>query len=189
MLWALPAGADGLSITPDLADLSVTIKGEVQAIARAGADPALQCPPDCVQPMQASPGGQTLGALEVIGFLRAKVATDAGRVLDVRLPAEFAAAHLPGAINVPLATLAAENPYRDDILQALGASKTAAGLDFSAAPLLVIYASGPGNDLAANGVRALVEAGYPVDKVLYFRGGLQEWQQFGLTVLGAADQG
>lgn len=189
MLWALPAGADGLSITPDLADLSVTIKGETLAIARAGADPTLQCPPDCVQPMQAAPGGQTLGALEVIGFLRAKVATDAGRVLDVRLPAEFAAAHLPGAINVPLATLAAENPYRDDILQALGASKTAAGLDFSAAPLLVIYASGPGNDLAANGVRALVEAGYPVDKVMYFRGGLQEWQQFGLTVLGAADQG
>ena len=189
MLWALPAGAEGLSITPDLTDLTVSIKGQSLAIARAGDDPAIQCPPDCVQPMQAAPGGQTLGALEVIGFLRAKVATEHGRVLDVRLPAEFAATHLPGAINVPFATLAAENPYRDDILQALGASKTAAGLNFGAAPLLVVYATGPGNDLAARAVRALVEGGYPIDKILYFRGGLQEWQQFGLTVSGAGDQG
>jgi rhodanese-related sulfurtransferase len=188
-LWAVPAGAEGLSITPDLADLSVTIKGETLSIARLGVDGELQCPPHCVQPMQAAPGGQTLGALEVIGFLRAKVATDQGRILDVRLPAEFATTHLPGAINVPLATLVAENPYRDDILQALGATKTAEGLDFAAAPLLLIYASGPGNDLAAIAVRTLVEGGYPIDKVLFFRGGLQEWQDFGLTVSGAADQG
>ena len=113
MLWALPAHAEGLSITPDLTDLTVSINGQTLSIARISDDPASQCPPDCVQPMQAVPGGQTLGALEVIGFLRAKVASDEGRVLDVRLPADFTAAHLPGAINVPLASLAAENPYRD----------------------------------------------------------------------------
>lgn len=188
-LWAAPAAADPMLIVPDVADVQVVAEGRDFLIARTTDDPLLTCPPKCVQPMQAAAGVQTLGALEVIGFLRANVAQNLGQVLDVRLPAAFAASRVPGAINVPFATLASQNPSRRDILLALGVRDAAGALDFGPAPVLVVYADGVGDDLAANAVRSLREAGYPADKLLYFRNGLQEWLQLGLTVSGAANQG
>lgn len=190
VLMVAPALAQEWRITPDLPDLRLALKGQEVVIARSpdalpvpsGNLPS--CPPHCPQPIEAAPGVKTVGALEVIGFLQSDVAEGRGHLLDLRLPEEFAAAHLPGAINMPAVTLSAENPARRDILRALGAAETAGGLDFAAAAGLVIHGAGPLHAEAAEGVRALLAVGYPADRLWYFRGGLQEWQDFGLTVSG-----
>ena len=189
LTWSasLPAQAEDSQIAPEVWDLRVMVNGEALIITRsAGAGEAL-CPPDCPQPMRVAQGVDTLGAVEVLAALQAEVAAGKGLLVDVRMPEAFAQGHLPGAVNVPGPTLRPENPALRAILLALGASETDAALDFALARELVVYGAGPGHVDAAEAVRGLLQAGVPAAKLRYFRGGMQEWLQFGLTVAG--DQG
>ena len=160
-------------------DLEHQLTGEFARTSRA-------CPPFCIQPAIAARGVATIGELEVIDFLENKAAAGTGLLIDCRLPDWFAGGAIPGAVNVPFATLDPTNPYRQDILLALGATGNAAALDFSAAMELILYANGPWDDQAARAVRSLLDAGYPADKLRYYRGGMQDWLMLGLTVTGPA---
>lgn len=82
-------------------------------------------------------------------------------VLDVRPPAEYAAGHLPGAINVPLAEL----------------EKHLA--EFDPKQEIVAYCRGPYCVLAFEAVRALREKGL---KARRLQDGYPEWKTAGLPV-------
>jgi rhodanese-related sulfurtransferase/DNA-binding transcriptional ArsR family regulator len=82
-------------------------------------------------------------------------------VLDVRPPEEYAAGHLPGAVNVPLAELE----------RCLG--------DCDPAKEVVAYCRGPWCVLAYEAVARLREKGV---KARRLEGGLPEWRQAGLPV-------
>lgn len=141
------------------------------------------CPPFCITPMQVAPGVETVGELEVLDFLESHVATGRGLLLDTRVPEWFAKGSVPGAINVPFNTLDAQNPYRDDILRALGAvPDDTGGWRFAAARDLLLFCNGPWCDQTPRAIRNLLDAGYPPEKLRYYRGGMQVWQQLGLTV-------
>lgn len=184
--------AQDVRITPDLARQSLTVNGQPLVIERIqDQDHRLSgdftktsraCPPFCITPMQAAPGVATVGELEVLEFLDTRVAVGLGLLLDSRVPEWFAKGSIPGAVNVPFATVDAANPYRDDILQALGAVKTADGLDFTGAQDLLLFCNGPWCDQAPRAIRSLVSAGYPPEKLSFYRGGMQLWLQLGLTV-------
>jgi rhodanese-related sulfurtransferase len=85
-----------------------------------------------------------------------------GLLIDARLPDWFNKGAIPGAVNVPFATLSAENPYQADILRALGAAPTDDGFDFSNALTLMIYGNGPWDAQGTHAVQALIAAGYPL---------------------------
>jgi len=154
-------------------DTSATLPPDFARTARA-------CPPFCIQPHAAAPGVDTLGELEVIGFLESHVAQGKGILIDARLPEWFQRGALPGAVNVPFTALDAANPYRDAILEALGGVPGAAGWDFSAAQDLTLYCNGAWSDQAPRAIRHLLAAGYPPDRLRYFRGGMQGWLMLGL---------
>ncbi|WP_417722427.1 rhodanese-like domain-containing protein [Salipiger sp.] len=173
--WGL---AQQSRLTPDRPDFSVTLNGTPVTIARTGA----ACPPACIQPMQAASGIVTIGELELLDFLDLFVSTGSGLLVDTRRPERYGAETLPGAVNVPAATLAPGNPYRGDLLEALGAR----GSDFSGAYDLVLFAEGPDASAAPESLRSLAEAGYPTEKLKYYRGGLRDWTALGLTTTAGA---
>lgn len=140
------------------------------------------CPPFCIQPALAARRVPTIAELEVIDFLEQKAAVGTGLLIDSRLPEFFTGGTIPGAVNVPFATLDATNPYRADILLALGATGAAGALDFSGVLDLVLFSNGPWDDQAGRGIRNLLDAGYPIDKLQYYRGGMQDWLMLGLTI-------
>jgi rhodanese-related sulfurtransferase len=128
-------------------------------------------------------GVETIGELELISFLEKEVATGAGVLIDARLPEWFAKGSIPGAVNLPFATLDATNPFRNDILMALGAVPTGGNdFDFTNAVHLTLFCNGVWSDQALRGLQALRAAGYPAEKLSYYRGGMQDWQILGLTV-------
>jgi len=141
------------------------------------------CPPFCIAPMVAAPGVATLGELEVIAFLEEKVARGQGVLMDSRLPDFYQKGAIPGAVNVPFTALDAANPYRDAILEALGAARTAAGWDFSAAQELALYCNGPWCEQSPRAIAHLLDAGYPPSKLHYYRGGMQDWLILGLSTV------
>lgn len=156
-------------------DTGAVVQGEFALTSRA-------CPPNCLQPMIAAPGVATVGELELLAFLEGDVARGAGLLIDTRAPVEFDAGSIPGAVNVPIPTLAADNRYRDDILRALGAVDGPGGLDFTNAMSLTMFSGGVWSGDAPDGIGHLLAAGYPPEKLFYYRGGLQAWVHVGLTV-------
>lgn len=169
-----PAFAQDSRISADRSTLTFMLNGQQIEVARSG--PA--CPPDCVQPMQAAPDVATVGELEVLDFLQFQVATGRGLLVDTRLPEGFALGTLPGAVNVPGATLGPDNPYREDLLNALGVRSG----DFTQAFDLVLFSGGADRGEAADALRSLLDAGYPAQKLKFYRGGLAAWMALGLTV-------
>jgi len=184
--------AQEVRITPDTSSFTIDLNGQIISIGRVQDSshtiaPEFQktsrpCPPFCIHPMSAGDGVQTVGELEVIDFLEKKVASGAGLLIDSRVPEWFAKGTLPGAVNVPFTTLESTNPYRDQILQALGAVRAGEGWDFSRAYELTMFCNGPWCDQSPRAIRNLLDAGYPAEKINYYRGGMQVWLSLGLTV-------
>ncbi len=80
-------------------------------------------------------------------------------LVDVRPPAKFAQGRLPGAVNIPLPELRANDAR-------LGQATT-----------LVVYASGWTDFLSPAGAKKLMALGY--QNVREFRGGVENWVQEG----------
>lgn len=140
------------------------------------------CPPFCIVPISAAPGVETVGELEVVDFLQGAVAGGSGLLVDSRMPDWFGKGTIPGAVNVPFATLEPDNPYRDEILKALGASNATGAWDYSQAKDLLLFCNGPWCDQTPRAIRSLRQAGYPAEKLKFYRGGMQVWLLLGLTV-------
>ncbi|MGY3438617.1 MULTISPECIES: rhodanese-like domain-containing protein [unclassified Marinovum] len=189
------SSAQDVRISPDVDRHETTINGALLTIERIQ-DNANQltgeftktsrpCPPFCIAPISAAPGVRTVGELEVMEFLDTAVAPGSGLLLDSRVPEWFAKGSIPGAVNVPFTTLAPANPYRNDILRALGAKGEEGSWDFTDALDLMLFCNGPWCDQAPRAIRDLVAAEYPVEKISYYRGGMQLWLLLGLTVSNA----
>jgi rhodanese-related sulfurtransferase len=195
VLLATPAAhADPVGLTATTFRKEITIGSRLIVIERNQSPDATiapefartsrPCPPFCITPVMAAPGVATLGELEVVAFLEQKVANGQGVLVDARLPDFFRKGTLPGAVNVPFAALDPANPYRDAILEALGAIRGAAGWDFGAVRELVVLSNGAWCEQAPRAIGHLLGAGYPAHKLSYYRGGMQDWLMLGLgTVL------
>ncbi|HCP81387.1 MAG TPA: sulfurtransferase [Octadecabacter sp.] len=176
-----------------LNDQTFTVTRNQDTQATLGSEYALTsraCPPHCLQPLIVADGVATFAELEVLTFLEEHVTGGTGLFIDARSPADYATGSIPGAVNVPFPTLAAENRYRDDILRALGAvDKGDDALDFTQAMALALYSGGPWSDDAPTAIEHLLAAGYPAEKLFYFRGGIQAWAHVGLTIQHSQNPG
>lgn len=143
-----------------------------------------KCPPFCVHPMKAAEGIETVGELELIKFLKTKVEGKKGLLIDARIQAFYQKGTIPGAVNIPFNLFAFDqNPYLEKILAVLGGVRRGENQwDYSNALHLMLFCNGPWCDQSPRALKNLVEAGYPAGKLSYYRGGMQSWQNMGLTV-------
>lgn len=189
---SLPVAAQDVRITSEMLSQEMMLNNEKVVIERIQDTGNLlegdftktsrPCPPFCIHPISAAPGVRTVGELEVIEFLKAEVAGGKGLLIDTRLPIMFEKGSIPGAVNIPVTTLDPDNPFRDEIFQALGALPIGGGWDYSNAMKLSVFCNGPWCDQSPRAIRYLTAAGYPSEKLSYYRGGMQLWMLLGLTV-------
>jgi rhodanese-related sulfurtransferase len=121
----------------------------------------------------------------VIEFLSTQVDSGDGLLIDARLPEDRVLGYIPASVNIPAATLAPTNPYRNEILLALGAQHYEGVFSFTDAISLMVYDSGPATQHAAALIVDLLAAGYPPEKIGYYRGGMQVWTTLGLSTTAA----
>ena len=187
------ASAQDVRITADMASSKIVLGNGQELVIERIQDSAHRldnefsktsraCPPFCIVPISAAPGVETVGELEVVDFLQGAVASGSGLLVDSRMPDWFGKGTIPGAVNVPFATLEPDNPYRDEILKALGASNASGAWDYSQAKDLLLFCNGPWCDQTPRAIRSLRQAGYPAEKLKFYRGGMQVWLLLGLTV-------
>ena len=157
---------DGPAVIGRIQDNDNRISGEWALTSRA-------CPPFCVQPMTPVPGVTTIGELELIAMLQDPEAV----VVDSRVAADHATGTIPGAISIPYNEAA-------DRLDALGCEIDFDGFDCAAAKPVALFCNGPWCGQSPTAARRMVEAGYPAERIFYYRGGMQVWRMLGLTVSG-----
>ena len=146
------------------------------------------CPPFCAQPMEAAPGVVTIGELELLRFMRTQLDNGSGLLIDSRTPDWYVRGTIPGSVNIPFNHLnpahGADEITLEDSLALLGVYPLdEEGWDFSRAKTVALWCNGPWCGQSPLAVKGLVSIGYPKDKVLYYRGGMQMWQLFGLPVV------
>ena len=182
-LTPMLAKAGNVGITKDLMSVTVDHKGGKVDITRnqdnkATIDPAFaktsrKCPPFCIQPMQVAPGVTTVGELELLDFL-----SKGGFVIDNRTVEWHVKGTIPGAVHIPHTQIASR-------LNELGCKK-GAKWDCSNAKKVLLFCNGMWCGQSPTGIRAMLREGYPPEKIMYYRDGMQGWTTLGLTTVEGA---
>lgn len=181
VLIASPALADTVNITPDVAAVTVTtdvgpveirrIQDTAHELSGEWARTSRDCPNFCIQPMSPAPGVTTVGELEVLAALQDPEVL----VVDSRVRADFLGGTIPGALHIPYAETA-------DRLSELGCEEDFDGFVCDNANHVVLFCNGPWCGQSPTAIRRMIEAGFPADRISYYRGGMQVWRMLGLTV-------
>jgi rhodanese-related sulfurtransferase len=193
------AGNVAVRITPDMASAEVLHNGRKTTIMRnqnqgntvnpAFAKTSRKCPPFCVQPSTVAPGVETIGELEVIGYLkRIAAGDDSILVIDSRTPDWVKNGTIPGSVNIPWTALnpamGADPLSIGEILEERFNVREMEGLwDYSGARTLVMFCNGMWCGQSPNNILNLLKYGYPADKLKWYRGGMQDWEILGLTTV------
>jgi rhodanese-related sulfurtransferase len=112
-----------------------------------------------IQPIEATLGVRTVGELDVYQHQKEGLP-----IVDARKPDTTDGVTIPGSENIPYDEIVAR---KDD-------------LDEN--QLTIFFCNGPQCPQSATAIKSLVEAGYPTDRILYYRGGMHDWITLGLAV-------
>jgi len=129
------------------------------------------CPDFCIQPHSSAEGVTTIGELEVIEMLQNPEAV----VVDSRTYDWFKGGTIPGAVNIPYNEVV-------DQLAKLGCEPDFDGWDCEEAKPVALFCNGVWCGQSPTAIRNMIKAGYPADRIFYYRGGMQVWRLLGLTV-------
>ena len=162
------------------------------------------CPPFCVQPMLAAPNVETIGELELLDYLQ-QTNTGSVIVVDSRLTNWVNKGTIPGSIHIPWTSLVksegatlkstlnvltkqfsvkiVEGKNAGDVSEALVDNRVTDVLDYSNAKTLVIFCNGTWCGQTSESIKALLDIGYPAEKIKYYRDGMQGWVTLGLTTV------
>lgn len=200
--WAMAPAAQALdvNIAADLATVEVVHDGQKVTIQRnqnqentinpAFAKTSRKCPPFCIQPGELAPGVKTIGELEVLDYLKKASGDKSILVIDSRTPDWVEKGTIPGAINISWDKLniGKSDPLTvQDILEKhLGARFQDGFWDYSNAKTLVMFCNGPWCGQSPTNIKGLLKIGYPAHKIMWYRGGMQDWESLGLTTAKAA---
>jgi rhodanese-related sulfurtransferase len=187
-----------VKITPDMAKVAVKHNGETITIQRVQdeenvinedfAKTSRRCPPFCIQPFSLGHGVKTIGELELIDYAK-KISKGSKSILlvDARSPEWLKLGTIPGSVNIPYSRVNRAKGAIDIVLtkamKQLGVKKKLHGWNFSKAKTVVLFANGIWSDQSADAIKGLLKEGYPARKIKWYRGGMQSWENLGLTVV------
>lgn len=164
------------------------------------------CPPHCLKPMFPNPGVDVYGEVELFNFMENTLRDEAGLLIDTRTPSWHKKGTIPGSVNIPFTQMikSLDSSEMVALLKQFGAEERGEvgfftsllekwGIvdttyktdkwDFTHAKELVLYCNGASCGQSVRGIRGLLAAGYPADKIKYYRGGIRMWAFWGLTTI------
>lgn len=186
-----------VNITPTMGKVDVVHNGAKMSVMRNQdenntispdfASTSRKCPPFCVQPAVIAPGVETIGELEVLGYLKKLADGDKTiLVVDSRTSDWVAKGTIPGSVNIPWTKLKDDaDPFEvaDTVTKQFGAVEKSGGYDYASAKTLVMFCNGTWCGQSPTNIKKLLKMGYPAEKIKWYRGGMQDWEALGLTTV------
>ncbi|MDM8564207.1 rhodanese-like domain-containing protein [Candidatus Halobeggiatoa sp. HSG11] len=181
----------GVGITENLQSISI-IHNDRKVIVRRNqnvnnlinpefAKTSRPCPPFCIKPITIAEGVETVIELNVLDYLQ----DDNSVIIDSRTVAWVSKGSIPGAINLPWDIF---NNTQSDVFKKLLEVQFNVTVNedkyyFDAAKTLVLFCNGPWCNQSPTSIKALLQLGYPPEKLKWYRGGMQSWESLGLTTV------
>jgi len=142
------------------------------------------------QPMTLAKGIETVGEVEFIELMKKAQKDEKIAIIDSRKPGWFEKLRIPGALNVPFTDFDNKEEAISAMEDEMGVVQKEDGtLDFSNAKTVALYCNGywcgQTPAMIKNAKYSLLNMGYPVSKIKYYRGGMQAWTSLGFTVVGS----
>ena len=182
------------------------IQNENNDLTGSFAKTSRKCPPFCIHPMEVAPGVATVGELEILEFLKNKVEKGSGILVDSRVESFYTKGTIPGSVNIPFTTLTTSDKdpgFRQTMarlgvmtgesvnwsnsihrsVDGLGENNRKLDWDFSKAKDILLFCNGPWCGQSTTTIKELLKIGYPAHKILWYRGGMQDWENLGLTTV------
>lgn len=125
-----------------------------------------------LQPLVPAPGVIPVTELEVLEAL----SNPNILVVDMRTQEWFIARTIPGAINIPYTEIAMR-------LDELGCIKHSEGVDCREAKVILGFCNGPACSQSPTAMSAMIREGFPAENIMYYRGGMLDWDALGLTTV------
>lgn len=146
------------------------------------------CPPFCIQPIVLAPGVETLGEGEMIDYIVKAQSDDSIMIIDSRTPDWVKRGTIPSATNLPwtlLNTAKGADPLSigEIMTEQFGAEEFDGLWKFGKAKTLVMFCNGMWCGQSPANIKALLDFGYPAHKIKWYRGGMQNWANLGLTTV------
>lgn len=178
-------------ITSELKSFTVTHKGKTIEVKR-NQDRTNEIKPyyrptwrSRIQPMHPfEPHAvETIAELEMLDYIkRFNDGDNSLLIIDSRLPRSTQRGMIPLAVNIPYRVLKGEN-LKKIMWEEFNVNTNDTVWNFREARTLVMYCNGAWCAQSPTAIRRLLRAGYPAHKIKYYRGGMQSWESFGLTVV------
>lgn len=139
-----------------------------------------------IYPMYLDTDITTYGELEVLAFIKQMQTDDSLMLIDVCKKEFYHYRTIPGAVNMPFNHFKDPTNYVFEFeqhMKDLGVSVNDENdsLDFTHAKTITLFCNGPWCSLSVTAILALLDIGYPPEKIKWYRGGLQEWLAAGMT--------
>ena len=154
---------NGLKEKFDISEIRIPKRAENHMIPRnIGQEPGLvevDTTWGTIQPMQAAENILTVGEQEVFHHKKMNMP-----IIDTRKPGTMDEVSIPGTKNIPYDELVGRINELDDGQPS------------------IFFCNGPQCPQSLTAIKNLLEAGYPADKILYYRGGMHDWITLGLPV-------
>ncbi|MEY2653501.1 MAG: hypothetical protein RLZZ524_528 [Pseudomonadota bacterium] len=126
-----------------------------------------------LQPLVPLPGVHPVTEIEVLHALN----DPHTMVIDMRDEDDPLEATIPNSFHIPFNEL-------EDRLDELGCvRRPSRAWDCSSSAKIVAFCNGPVCPQSPVGIAAIVRAGFAVDKISYYRGGMMDWEALGLTTV------
>lgn len=125
-----------------------------------------------LQPLVPSPGIVPVTEIEVIDA----ISNPDILLVDMRTQEWYIERTIPGAVNIPYTEVAMR-------LDELGCEKTESGWDCKNAVTMLGFCNGPVCPQSPSAMKAMIRDGFPAEKIMYYRGGMLDWDALGLTTV------
>lgn len=136
-------------------------------------------------PMHLHEDIETYGELEVLAFMKEMQKDDSMMLVDGRKEEWYNYRTIPGAVNMPFHHFKEREQFEFEFEHDLGILgvkiNTNDTLDFTKAKTIAIFCNGPWCSQSVAMITALLEIGYPPEKISWYRGGMQSWLGAGMT--------
>jgi rhodanese-related sulfurtransferase len=127
---------------------------------------------------------ETIGTLEMLDYLKQNSdGKESIIIIDSRTKAWVKRGTIPGSVNIPFNEFSSNERAVEVMEENFDVLSTGNSLDFTNAKTLVMFCNGIWCGQSPTAIKKLLRYGYPAAKIKYFRGGMQNWESLGLTVV------
>ena len=143
-----------------------------------------------LSPMKIHKDIETFGELEVLEFLEEMQDDKEMLFVDSRKKQWFESVSIPSAINIPFIYFTERDKWIEEKREALkrfGVKGDKTPYNFSKAKTILFFCNGVWCRQSPQMIEALLELGYPPEKMKWYRGGMQSWLSVGMTSTRTAE--